>query len=247
MTSVSSGAAEGSIASTRYEAFVAQLDSLVIFLAAAHDEVFQTIRRNTQAWFPESQDAQLPETFESYRATVCNAAFLLGYAYFESFLADLARDMYLRRPEMLPKEKQVSFREVLEAMSPPSALLRLLVEKEIRGVFYGSIEDVRSHFEQKLQVPWPDEPEIVVAARLRNCLMHNGGLVDERAAAASQRTLGSPIRLELAEVHAFGVMGRRLSRVLWDQAQARHLAQKLDNNLLQRTSSAKARRRSPSR
>jgi len=205
----------------RQEAFGAQLDSLVVFLTAAHDEVFQVIERQSGAWFPESQDPRLPDTFESYRVTVSNAAFLLGYAYFESFLADLARDIYLRRPEMLPKEKQITFKEVLGASSP-DALLRMIIEKEIRSVFYGPIEDVRTHFAQKLQVAWPDEPDLVAASRLRNCLMHNGGLVDERAAAASQRVSGSPIRLEPADVHAFGIVGRRFSRAVWNEADARH-------------------------
>ena len=206
----------------RLETFLAQLDSLVVFMAAAHEEIFETIKAHTSTWFVEAQSPKLPEAFEAYRVTVSNAAFLLGYAYFESFLADLAREIFLRRPGMLPPDKQLTFREALAATSP-DALLRLLIEKEIRSVFYGPIEEVQGYFVGKLQLPWPDEPDLVPASRLRNCLMHNGGLVDDRAAAASGRTLGSPIRLEPAEVHDLGFAARRLSRGLWNEAEPRHL------------------------
>jgi len=206
----------------RHEAFISQLDGLVVVLAAAHEEVFATIRGNSGTWFPESQDPKLPDTFDSYRVTVSNAAFVLGYAYFESFLSDLARETYRRRPTMLPREKQVSFGEVLGATSP-DAMLQLLIEKEIRSVFYGPIEDVKNHFRQKLQVPWPDHPSLEIASRLRNCLMHNGGLVDQRAAELSGRPIGSQIRFNPGEVHAFGLEARTLSGSLWNEARSRHL------------------------
>ena len=206
----------------RCDIFISQLDGLVVFLAAAHKEVFQTIKQYELTWFPESQDPRLPATFESYQVAVCNGAFLLGYGYFEAFLADLAKEIYLRRPGMLPKDRQVTFKDVLGAGSKAD-IIRLMIEKEIRNVFSGPIEDVQNYFEQKLQLTWPMQTEILVASRLRNCLMHNGSLVDERLAEVCDRVAGSPIRLEVGEVHSFGIKARNFSRMIWDEAVQRHL------------------------
>jgi hypothetical protein len=205
----------------RLEVFISQLDGLVVFLSAAHAEVFQTIKQNELTWFPESQNPKLPETFESYRVTVSNAAFLLGYAYFEAFLADLARDIYLQRPTLLPREKQITFKEVLGTESK-AEILQLMIEKEIRSVFYGKIETVRTHFDKIFHTPWPASTQIIEASRMRNCLMHNGGIVNEYLSEVSKRVVNSSIRLESDEVHGFGIMARTIARSIWDEANRRH-------------------------
>lgn len=87
---------------------------------------------------------------------------------------------------MLPREHQLAYQEIVNTESKDDLLL-LMVMKEIRSVFGGSIEEVQRHFVQKLQIAWPDEPKIVVASKIRNCLMHNGAAVDERLAARRKR------------------------------------------------------------
>ena len=207
---------------TRLEVFISQLDGLVIFLAASRREVFDTIKNHESTWFPESQDPRLPDTFESYRVTVANAAFLLGYAYFETFLADLARDIYTSRPILLPSDKKIGFKEVIAADSKAD-IIRAMIEIEIRSVFYGAIETVRDYFEKRFQVSWPDQAEIVLASRIRNCLMHNGGIVDERLAEIYNRGTEMRICLDAGEVHRFGIVARSFARTIWDDANRRHL------------------------
>lgn len=47
---------------TRFEIFLPQLDGLVVFLAAAREEVFDLIHTHELTWFPMSQDPRLPAT-----------------------------------------------------------------------------------------------------------------------------------------------------------------------------------------
>jgi hypothetical protein len=75
----------------RLEVLLTQFDGLVVFLPASSDEVFQLIRRKELPGFPSSQDPHAPETFEGCQTALCNAAFLLGYAYLEAFLADIVK------------------------------------------------------------------------------------------------------------------------------------------------------------
>ena len=207
---------------TRLDVFLSQLDGLVVFLAAAREEVFDLIHKHELTWFPMSQDPHVPETAMAYKNAISNAAFLLGYAYLESFLADIARQVYLRRPSMLPRERQLAYQEIVNAESKDDLLL-LMVMKEIRSVFGGSIEEVQRHFTQKLQIAWPDEPKIVVASKIRNCLMHNGAIVDERLAAAeSAFPLGSSIQLGPDDVNSYGLAARSFASRLWADAHQRH-------------------------
>jgi hypothetical protein len=208
---------------TRLDIFLSQLDGLVVFLAAAHEEVFDLIHMQELTWFPMSQDPRIPATATAYKIAVSNAAFLLGYAYLESFLADVARQIYLRRPGMLPRERQLAYQEIVNAASKDELLL-LMVTKEIRSVFGGSIEEVQRHFVQRLQIAWPDEPKIVVASKIRNCLMHNGAIVDERLAMTeSSFSIGSNIQLDPGDVHSYGLAARSFASQLWADAYQRHL------------------------
>ncbi|MBL8241598.1 MAG: hypothetical protein JNM66_29505 [Bryobacterales bacterium] len=208
---------------TSLDVFLKRLDGLVVFLAAAHEEVFELIHDKELTWFPMSQNPVAPETAKAYRHSISNAAFLLGYAYLETFLADIARQVYLRRPKMLPEEKQLAYKDIVAAESSGEILL-LIVEKEIRSVFGGPIEDVQKHFERKLNIRWPNEPEIFTASRMRNCLMHNGGVVDPRlAGAAPTYPLGTLIELEPDNVHGYGLVARRFANGLWENAVRTHL------------------------
>lgn len=207
----------------RLEVFISQLDGLVVFLAAGHEEVFKIIRERESAWFPLNQGSKVPDTFAAYRASINNGAFVLGYAHFEAFLADLVRAVYIRNPRMLPKDQKIASKEVLDADSKED-VVRLMIEKEIRSLFYGKVEDVADHFEKKLQMPWRDGAlgTLVLASRTRNCLMHNGGIVDERLAEASDQAVGEEIRLETDKVHEFGVAARRVARCMWEEAAERY-------------------------
>jgi len=208
---------------TRLDILLSQLDGLVVFLAAAHEEVFDLIHVHELTWFPMSRDPRVSATATAYRIAVSNAAFLLGYAYLESFLADVARQVYLRRPRMLPRGRQLAYQEIVNASSKDEMLL-LMLGKEIRSVFGGSIEEIQRHFAQKLQIAWPDEPKIIVASKLRNCLMHNGAVVDERLATAeSSFSIGSNIQLDPGDVHSYGLAARSFASQLWADAHQRHL------------------------
>ena len=207
----------------RLQAFISQLDRLVVFMAAGHSEVFDVIRDRASYWL---QGTSVPDTFLDYQDSVYNAAFLLGYAHFEAFLCDLTEDVYLRRPSLLPKKREVKYEDVLIHNTKEEIVLTM-VNREIREVFSRKIEDVMQHFEQKLAVPWPsaDRKPTIEASKIRNCLMHNGGVVDGRLAdCGAHWAIGNAIRLDADRVHQFGIMGRRVATFLWDEATRRHLS-----------------------
>ena len=204
---------------------IRQFDTLVPFLAVSHEEVFDIIRQNEAVWFPSGESASLPETYRMYQFQVSHAAFLLGYSYFEAFLADLAKQVLRARPQLLPKEKGLKFKDVLDCGSYDQ-VLSFMIEKEVFTLLYNSMDKIISYFDERLNLSFGDtldKENIIKASLLRNCLIHNMALADKRLAPVSRWGEGSFIDLESYEVHELGIIGRRISRNLYEQAQAKHL------------------------
>ena len=109
---------------------IGQFDTLIPFLAISHEDVFELIKREKSIWFPVDEESGLPDSYGVYRNQITHSAFLLGYSYFEAFLADLVREIYLSRPNMLPKEKQLKYADILKT-TDYRAILELMVEREI--------------------------------------------------------------------------------------------------------------------
>ncbi|MBI5303238.1 MAG: hypothetical protein HY868_13980 [Chloroflexi bacterium] len=202
---------------------IRQLDALIPFLALSHQDVFDLIQKEKDIWFMESQRRTIPETYEIYCTQVNHSAFLLGYSYFEVFLGDLMKEIFLSNPSMLPKEKQLKFSEILEARTFES-VIELMIEKENLALVYQSMDKVIDYFETKLNLHWTDEHKdtIIRATYLRNCIVHNMSRADSRLAQVSQYVVGQDINLTSSEVHAFGLIARALSRDLYRQAMERY-------------------------
>lgn len=210
---------------TLYDRIMRQLDTLVPFLALAGEEAFDLIRREQGEWFtPEQQDA-LPHTLREYRCQVAHSAFLLGYSYFEAFLADLVRAILLHRPAMLPQTRELKYSEILEC-GGYDAVIGHMVDKEVLAVFYGSMTDTAGYFVKRLHLPWSESGgcfALVQASLVRNCLLHNGGRADVRLAQVSSWEAGDRIELSPGDVHEYGIEARDLGDRLWPAAQAKHL------------------------
>lgn len=159
-----------------------------------------------------------------YRKQINHSSFVLGYSYFEAFLSDLAERIYLARPTMLPKQKKISFDEIVKAGNYEEAL-NMIVKKELHDLFYMNIRDIITYFSDKLQLEWSSGviEKIAEASCLRNCIIHNMGCVDARLAKFPEYVLGETFELTSSDVHSFGTVARREALNLWQQACTKHL------------------------
>ncbi len=202
---------------------IRQFDTLIPFLAVSHEDVFNLLNKERNIWFTRDQGAALTHSYKIYKTQIVHAAFLLGYSYFEAFLADLVRHVYMSRPEMLPKEKQLKYGEILNT-TDYEAILEMMIEREIIDLFYKRIDEVVDYFEKKLNLKWPDsyKQEIVVTSCIRNCIVHNLSRADYRLSKVSEYRIGKKIELSSSEVHEFGIKARDLVRNLFQQASKRY-------------------------
>ena len=201
-----------------------QLDGLIPFIAIAHEDVFTLIQKEKHLWGTTRRQKGLPDRFEIYRVQVSHSAFLLGYSYFEAFLSDLARAIFLAKPKMLPKARELKFEDILRVPDYQS-VIQLMVDKEIYGMFEAGVEKVAKYFQDKLKLKWADEErkQVVEASSIRNCIVHNLSRADARLSSLSSYEVGDTIELSPSEVHSFGIAGRKIARELFGQAESRYL------------------------
>lgn len=202
---------------------IAQFDTLIPLLAISHEDVFNLINRERNIWVAQDQRLALPSSYHIYRTQITHSAFLLGYSYFEAFLVDLVRQVYLSRPKMLPKEKQLKYGEILKT-TDYEAILELMIQREIIDLFYKRMDEVIEYFEQKLSLEWPDDykAETIVTSYLRNCIIHNLSRADYRLSQVSEYKVGDKIELSSSDVHSFGLRARELVGHLYNQASEKH-------------------------
>jgi len=207
--------------------FIGQLDTLIPFLAISRAAVFRLLQSQGHVWFDQDQQGAFPRTYQVYQKQVCHSAFLLGFSYFEAFLGDLVRQIYVRNPKMLPREKQLRFDEILAAETYEGTL-NTMVEKELLAIFYKSMENISEYFSSKLRLQWPtsEKTSVVLASHLRNCIVHNNGRADRRLASLTDYKEGVEIVLGEADVHKYGISARTLARDLYSQAARRYLGAK---------------------
>jgi len=150
---------------------------------------------------------------------------LLGYSYFEAYIADLVKEILISRPKLLPKDKTISFGSVIDAKNYDDLMIQI-VEKHVFSIMYDGIEEIVKYFDKKLHIRWPnccEEYSVVKASLIRNCYMRNGGIVDDRLSEKYNFIKGNNIELKPSDVHGYGLEIRRIAYDIYDEATARHI------------------------
>ncbi len=202
---------------------ISQLDTLIPFIATSYRDVFNLIQKEKSIWFHDDQE-KLPKTYEIYRKQINHSAFILGYSYFEAFLNDLAKEIFLSRPSMLASNKTIKFEDVTNSSSYNEIILKL-INKELSELFYMNIEDIIEYFSQKLNLTFlEDEKEkLIEASLLRNCIIHNLGVANARLAILADYTEGREFEISASKVHDFGIFARTLVRKIYQEALDKHI------------------------
>jgi len=203
---------------------IAQFDTLVPYLGLAHKSAFELLESKKALWFDNAQKAAFPASFATYKKQIIQSALLLGYSYFEVFLADLMEIVFIRHPNLLPSNKQISFSDIVTCQDYQS-LHRLMARREIHEIFYKGVEDIAKYFRERLNINWNERhlSRVVLGSLIRNCVMHNSGRADPRLARVSTYKIGDKIKLEVEDIHEFGLDARALISDLFSQATEKHL------------------------
>jgi hypothetical protein len=106
-----------------------------------------------------------------------------AHGLFEHYLSHLLKSIFIARPEMLGKSKNVSYGDVLESYPSMDVLLEKMIEKELRELFYKSWQDLLNALREKYgfkHLSGTRDEKTIELSLIRNCLVHNRGIADTR-------------------------------------------------------------------
>lgn len=201
-----------------------QLDALVPFLSIAHSEVFDLVSGEYESWCNGGEHVPFPDTFEAFTSQIAHSAFVLGYSYFDAFLADLMREIYRSQPKILPLKKTLSFQDILGA-GDYSGVLKKMIDNEVYEAMHGSILQIQRYYNDKFDILWPSVHlgDLETASLIRNCIVHNNALVDQKLAQKTGWEFGSRIKVSIEDVHRYGIAIRDVVDYVYNDAKERHL------------------------
>jgi hypothetical protein len=141
-------------------------------------------------------------------------AFTHLYGMFEAQLADTLRSRLRHRPRLMGGKQQLDYDAIFTVKSK-AALLDHMIEREVRRVMQGSIGEtlklLRDRYGMSKLTDSYDTDAQRVALK-RNCLLHNGGLIDARlVAAAPGLHPGDHLEIDASEVQAACTTLRKLA------------------------------------
>ena len=94
--------------------------------------------------------------------------------------------MVIKEPRILKSSKEKESYDFILSFDSAEKLKKALSDKKIKELFYGSIEDIKKFFQERLGVKLfdneSDEKNFSMAIKQRNLIVHNRGIITEELA-----------------------------------------------------------------
>jgi hypothetical protein len=129
------------------------------------DQYFETIRNEAMSSFLRQ--------VEDARNRVNQNELILLVALFEMQMKDIHREVLRLDPSLLNADRQVPLGRIIAEGS--EAVIRLEIEREVQSMDRKSLAERATHFQQRLRIDWPDNPDVSAVRRVveaRNRVLH---------------------------------------------------------------------------
>ena len=189
-----------------YEYLRGQLDLLIGFLDVSDENVYNQIKNHDRFNLGITIEQLYESKYENYSNHIASSALLLGFAHFEDFLSKSLVKLFIKFPN--DNTYKVTYKVICEKGGD---LIGHLAEQHTRQLtFSDKLKTLK-----KLLSLEDDEliEEIRFVSDLRNCLMHNNGIADNRLRPIYQEN--QKITLTSGLVNGYGLKARRLSEMIW--------------------------------
>lgn len=188
------------------EYLINQLDLLIGFLDVSDEQIYKQIKTHDRFNLGLTIEQLYDYKYENYLNHITTSALLLGFTHFEDFITKAIIKILTNYPNK--NEVKVNLRTVKEkgndlvAFCAQEQARRLIfvdkikfLEKNLNGLSVTILNDLRN------------------VNDIRNCLMHNNGLADNRL--MPRYTENQKIILTSGQVNGFGLQSRQLAREIW--------------------------------
>lgn len=190
-----------------YEYLIQQLDLLIGFLDVSDEQVYNQIKQHDRFNLGMTIEQLYQNNYENYSNHITNSALLLGFSHFEDFLSKCIVRILISNPEM--NDLKVTLKSIqsrgnsLIASMAEEQSKRMILSEKIKFI-EKSIPDINTY--SFIQIRYLND--------LRNCLMHNNGLADDRL--GPKYIIGQKISLDSGDIHRYGLLARQLASAIWE-------------------------------
>jgi hypothetical protein len=192
----------------KYENLIAELNKIIGLLEVSDASIFEKIKGNDRFGIGMTINNLYNNEYNEYKNHICCSGLLLGFSYFESYLYDLLQLILDKKPEL--NNYKITLKYVIENKIN---LFNKATEDYLRNVGF---TEVTKCLEKELKIFEGNEyNELMSVYNIRNCIMHNGGIADDRLRPKFQN--GEKIVLNSGDVNAFGLKARGIARRIWDK------------------------------
>ncbi|BDA80254.1 hypothetical protein LPTSP3_g31840 [Leptospira kobayashii] len=196
--------------------FIEKLDSLIILLRFSREEIYEKLPHNFLLW---GEGKEIEINYLKYKEQILDSTTILGCSYFENFLQDFFRALYKHNPSSLPNKKKIEIDFIMK-VNTYNEILDYIIDSEIHETFYKSISEVLAILSDKFgfQISANNISSIQTGFLIRNCLIHNKRLYDNKLADNLKKPALTQIDFSESEIHDLGLVLRNFSRDLYEQA-----------------------------
>ena len=183
-----------------------QLNLIIGFLDVADEDIYEKIKNHDKLQLGLTIDELYKNNYDNFRIHITNSALILGFTHFEDFINKMVVKILTKNSN--ENKLKISIKK-FESLGKDYK--RLLADEQVdKLVFTDKIKIINKVYDNINQDMMA---EIIFAKDIRNCLMHNNGIADERL--KSKYELGSKIVLNSGDIHSYGLLARKFSQQLW--------------------------------
>ncbi len=139
---------------------------------------------------------------------------------FEAYTSDLLREIFDKNMDILKSNKfTLKDEDLIESLKTGNTL-ETLKEAKIRDLMYGSVKDWINYYQNKLGFKVALTNDLVELYLVRNCLIHNGGLVSKQLESEIKKRrykLGIKINVTEKDYSRYKNAISQISEELWTE------------------------------
>ena len=185
-----------------------QLNLLIGFLDVSDEQVYNQIKHHDRFNTGLTIEQLYDNHYDNYSNHITTSALLLGFSHLEDFITKCIVKVLTSHPDK--NDFKVTLKTIRE--KGDSLISSLAQEQARRLTFAEKIKFIEKHLQGiNAQIL----TDIKFVNDVRNCLMHNNGLADERLNPKYQ--FGQKIILNSGDVNGYGLQARQLAREIWEK------------------------------
>jgi hypothetical protein len=189
-----------------YNYLINQLNLLIGFLDVSDKQVYYKIKNHDRFNLGVTIEQLYKKKYLNYSNHISVSALLLGFTHIEDFFSKCISKILIANPEM--NKYKVEYKTIKE--KGKSLTTYLAKEQAKKYTFSEKI----NFFERNIPSLNKDLiSDLRFATNIRNCLVHNNGLADERL--ESKYKIGEKIIMNSGEVNGFGLTVRQFAKEIW--------------------------------